>query len=184
MYAADDHDSPPQSSFRRQQLSNKTVKCFILTRTVHYVNPAFPQLFSHDANHESSFMSSPTASDRSLFSRDQLGNLPSFSTSHKSIMDDASLTSSPSLSTFMTNRLFRSPIHTMDAGTVTDVTTTSTIGTSPGALHGIFTKTVEPGNKYCAYGNALSLGQSCHDLLGATDEKFVHIPRVPGNTLI
>ena len=187
MYAADnDHDSPPQSSFRRQQLSNKTVKCFILTRTVHYVNPAFPQLFSHDANHESSFMSSPTASDRSLFSRDQLGILPSFSTSHKS-MDDASLTSSPSLS-FMTNRLFRSPIHTMmDAGTAADVTTTSTIGTSPGAysMGSLPRQGSSPATSTVRMGTPSSLGQSRHDSsLGLLTKKFVHILRSsPGNTL-
>ena len=43
----DDTSCPPQSSFRRQQLRERTFKCFIFTPTTHYVNPAFSNLFKH-----------------------------------------------------------------------------------------------------------------------------------------
>jgi hypothetical protein len=48
MYAADFDDdlSPPRSSYRKQKQRNLTVKCFIITPTTHYINPAFPRLFS------------------------------------------------------------------------------------------------------------------------------------------
>ena len=37
-------DSPPSWSFRSQHRDRKIVKCFMLTPTVHYVNPAFPHV--------------------------------------------------------------------------------------------------------------------------------------------
>mmetsp|Transcript_22869 Transcript_22869/g.47702 ORF Transcript_22869/g.47702 Transcript_22869/m.47702 type:complete len:670 (-) Transcript_22869:1485-3494(-) len=48
MYAAP--DTPPHGSFRRQHRSNQIVKCFILTPTMHYVNPAFPRVLSPDTD--------------------------------------------------------------------------------------------------------------------------------------
>jgi hypothetical protein len=51
MYSVDigcDQHPCPKSSFRRQQHRNQTRKCFILTPTAHYINPAFPRLFSDE----------------------------------------------------------------------------------------------------------------------------------------
>ena len=45
------NNSPPHWSFRRQHRANKIVKCFILTPTIHYVNPAFPHVLQPN-NHE------------------------------------------------------------------------------------------------------------------------------------
>lgn len=42
----DDEPCPPQTTFRRQQYHNRTLKCFIITPTTHYVNPVFPKLFT------------------------------------------------------------------------------------------------------------------------------------------
>lgn len=44
----DDETCAPQTSFRRQQYHNRTLKCFIITPTTHYVNPVFPKLFNDD----------------------------------------------------------------------------------------------------------------------------------------
>ena len=50
MYSSDtDNDSfQPQRSFRKQKHRNHTQKCFIITSTAHYVNPAFPKLFDDE----------------------------------------------------------------------------------------------------------------------------------------
>jgi transcription factor E2F3 len=50
MYAADFDDdlSPPRLSYRKQKQRNLTLKCFIITPTTHYINPAFPRLFSDE----------------------------------------------------------------------------------------------------------------------------------------
>jgi hypothetical protein len=55
----DDTSCPPQTSFRRQQYHNRTVKCFIITSTTHYVNPSFPKLFNDEKYDISSFRSFP-----------------------------------------------------------------------------------------------------------------------------
>ena len=53
MYAAG-HDSdgspPPQFTFCRKLRTNKIVKCFILTPTAHYINPACADLLCHDTH--------------------------------------------------------------------------------------------------------------------------------------
>jgi E2F/DP family winged-helix DNA-binding domain len=70
-----DHDNtacPPQSSFRRQQLRERTFKCFIFTPTTHYVNPTFSNLFKHadyDAPDAAIPHGPPTGPTTCLFSR-------------------------------------------------------------------------------------------------------------------
>jgi hypothetical protein len=64
MYAADFDDdlSPPRSSYRKQKQRNLTVKCFIITPTTHYINPAFPRLFSDGKTDAVPLRPSPRAS--------------------------------------------------------------------------------------------------------------------------
>ena len=61
MYAADcDNPTPPRSSFLQQQRRNLTRKCFILTPSAYYINPAFPKLFSDEKCNGLRLYSSPT----------------------------------------------------------------------------------------------------------------------------
>ena len=127
-------------------------------------------------------MSSPTPSERSMISGDQLATLPSFSTFQIS-NDDASLISSPSLNA-LSNRFF--PLHS-PCHTGTDATT-STIGTSPGAYSvgsSLYNRQSSPASGDVRMGTPSSLGQSRHDSsLGLLTKKFVLILRSsPGNTL-
>ena len=64
MYAADFDDdiSPPRSSYRKQKQRNLTLKCFIITPTTHYINPAFPRLFSDGKTDAVPLRPSPRAS--------------------------------------------------------------------------------------------------------------------------
>lgn len=115
-----------------------------------------------------------------MISRDQLDILPSFSTSRISL-DDSSLVSSPSFHN-MTNRFFpTTPL------TATDATTTSTIGTSPGAysVGSLYNRQGASPTSEVRMGTPSSLGQSRHDSsLGLLTKKFVLILRgSPGNTL-
>jgi E2F/DP family winged-helix DNA-binding domain len=59
MYAADyDDPTPPRHSFIELQRRNLTRKCFILTSSAYYINPAFPKLFSNEKCNVSSFLAS------------------------------------------------------------------------------------------------------------------------------
>lgn len=52
--------SRPQLSFRQKQ--NRTLKCFIITSTTHYINPVFPCLFNDENYDAIELRTSPTKS--------------------------------------------------------------------------------------------------------------------------
>lgn len=58
----DDETCAPQISFRHQYNNNRTLKCFIITPTTHYVNPKFPKLTTDDKFDVVSYRSTPVKS--------------------------------------------------------------------------------------------------------------------------
>jgi hypothetical protein len=64
MYSSDNDGvfCRPQSSFRQKQYLNRTHKCFIITPTAHYINPAFPRLFNDENYDAVALRTSPTKS--------------------------------------------------------------------------------------------------------------------------
>jgi hypothetical protein len=178
MYPADnDIDSPPQQSFRRKQLLNKTVKCFILTPTVHYVNPEFERFFSCSAlvddftrrtKQNSSLprnnlvTCSPTNQTQTC--DDQIDSLSVLSSSQIST-DHRSSTSPLSLSPtgLFTNRLFPTPPHSLAGATPSSSPSSYSLGSLYRSSPSII-------------GTPSSLGQSRYDSsLGLLTKKFVHL---------
>ena len=166
MYAADGNDgSPPQHSFQRKQSMNKTVKCFILTPSVHYVNPSFTQMFANKPCLTTSQTSSPS-SKRSLSPNEYLDK-PLFHSPSQISVDLRSLPSSIS-STPM--HVFTPPHQHLSEAT-------------PSPESGSFYRRSPPQRE--RVGTPSSLGQSRYDSsLGLLTKKFVHILRsTPDNKL-
>lgn len=171
MYAADvDPDSPPRNSFHRKQTMNATLKCFILTPSVHYVNPAFSRMFVRDP-----CLSPPTLSPSSKqpISPNEYLNKPLFhSPSHISV----DLRSLPSSLSSTPMRIFTPPHNQYSPDA-----TPSTFASSPGSAS--FYRQSPTGSEKS--GTPTSLGQSRYDSsLGLLTKKFVHILRsTPDNNL-
>ena len=120
MYAADYNDpTPPRSSFLQQQRRNLTRKCFILTPSAYYINPAFPKLFSNEKCDGSStvYTSSPNILKNKqswtadLFSPSKISVTPyspSSSASASFHVSSSTITSSSSVNLF-SHRLLPTP---------------------------------------------------------------------------
>lgn len=113
----DDDTCAPQTSFRRQQNHNRTVKCFIITPTTHYVNPAFPKLFNHDNYDMSSFRSFPTTPaetpTKTMFSPTDI-TLSSITTTPAPCGSPSSLSLAPSPINLYSQRLLPTPPRFLD----------------------------------------------------------------------
>lgn len=177
MYASDNAESPPQSSFQRQQMSNKIEKCFILTPSVHYVNPAFAHVFT---NMDSERIIPPKTT-LPVNSTQQLKSINQLSPSNISNENHSPLSalSSPS-SDLVANRLLPTPPHS----STTDLTP-STIASSPDAfsLNSLYRQS--PTGETPRVGTPSSLGQSRYDSsLGLLTKRFVEaLRKAPKNSL-
>lgn len=177
MYASDNTESPPQSSFRRKHLSNKIEKCFILTPSVHYINPEFAHMFSF--NHKQNMMASPIAETCSSNHIEHF--IYQLSPSHISDENRSPMStySSPS-SNLVSKHLLPTPPHSF-----TTESTPSTIESSPDtfSLGSLYRQS--PTGDGPRVGTPSSLGQSRYDSsLGLLTKKFVQVLKAsPGNTL-
>ena len=184
MYAAsDDSQSPPQYSFHREQRLNNTVKCFILTPSVHYVTPEFARILAHAndddvAPTQRHRVCSPPSTKRTAL--DPLLNQFSMISPPQISMDQqspCSALSSPSSNLLFTNVLATPPLSVLEmtpstvAGSSSPETTL--FRSSPGADS---LESVTPSSM---------LGQSRYDSsLGILTKKFVQLLRsAPGNKL-
>ena len=179
MYAAsDDAESPPQHSFRRKQLLNKTVKCFILTPSVHYINPEFARLLSHAIDDdtgqtEQHRVSSPPSAKR---------NSLAFSPSQISVDQQQQQQSPPSALSSPSSNLYTNLLLPTPPLSVSEMTPSTSGGTSsPDTM--LFRSS--PMSEGMPGGTPSSLGQSRYDSsLGLLTKKFVHLLRsAPGNKL-
>lgn len=116
---SDDETCPPQTSFLRQQYHNRTLKCFIVTPTTHYVNPAFSQLFNPEKNYVTSFRSTPgTPSDKTNLSYSSFLpadiTLSSITTTSIPCSSPSSLSLAPSPTNLYSQCLFPTPPRFLD----------------------------------------------------------------------
>ena len=171
MYAADfDPRSPPRDSFRRKQTLNATLKCFILTPSAHYVNPAFSRLFVRGPCSTPQSLSPPS---KQPLSPNDLLNKPFLHSPSQISVDLHSLTSTLT-STPM--RMF-TPLHQFPSPD----STPSTLASSPDSAS-FFRSSPSRAEQT---GTPTSLGQSRYDSsLGLLTKKFVHLLRTaPNNSL-
>ena len=167
MYAADGNDgSPPQHSFLCKQLMNKTVKCFILTPSVHYVNPSFSQMFADKPRLTTPPISSPS-SKRSLSPSEYLDK-PLIDSPSQISVDLRSLPSSISLTPM---HVFTPPHQYLSEATPSPDSASFYRASPTGSAERV--------------GTPSSLGQSRYDSsLGLLTKKFAHILRsTPTNKL-
>jgi hypothetical protein len=161
MYADGNGDSPPKHSFHRKLLTHKTVKCFILTPTVHYVNPMFAHILVKPCLTPQSTRS--PRSERPMSPNDLLDKPLCHSPSQISV----ELRSIPSSLSSTPMRIFTPPHRHYPTEA-----TPSTIGSSPESFY----RKSPTGSD--TIGTPSSLGQSRYDSsLGLLTKKFVHILR-------
>jgi E2F/DP family winged-helix DNA-binding domain/E2F transcription factor CC-MB domain len=175
MYASDDTESPPQSSFRRKHLSNNIEKCFILTPSVHYVNPEFAHMFSQNKNN----ITSPITAPRSLPDTRQF--IHPLSPSH---ISDGNRSPMSVLSSPSSNLVSKHLLPTPPRSFTTDLTP-STIESSPDtfSLGSLYRQS--PTGDGPRVGTPSSIGQTRYDSsLGLLTKKFVQVLKSsPDNTL-
>ena len=174
MYSSDtDNDSfQPQRSFRKQKHRNHTQKCFIITSTAHYVNPAFPKLFDDEQFATVAVRPSPTKSVDPWSS-------DIFSPSNITLSSSAS-PASPSFASSPVNlfahRLFPTPPRSDG----------STLSVSPRDEGSTGSRPLHPNSASGRLGTPSSLSHpSRYDSsLGLLTKKFVHILKSsPDNSL-
>lgn len=155
---------------------NKTVKCFILTPSVHYINPEFTRIFSHtypfDVECTQPLLSSPSATKRQ--SHDRLGSVSELSPSQISTdpRSPISSLSSPSSNLF-THQLVPTP-----PTSVTELTPSTAASSPEASLY-----RASPTSDHLRMGTPSSLGHARYDSsLGILTKRFVHLLKcAPGN---
>lgn len=161
MYAADrDNGFPPRDSFYRKRSLNETTKCFILTPSTQYVNPAFAHLLVH----RPLLAPLPSTPPKPPLSPTTCMNLPLIhSPSHISI----DLQSLPSSLVSTPTRISTPTPEQVDG-------TPSTLGSTPDSSS--FYRTSPTDSE--RLGTPSSLGQSRYDSsLGLLTKKFLQILR-------
>lgn len=183
MYADNDNDADlsPQYCFLKKRHRNNIVKCFILTPSVHYVNPEFHRLLLHASPvavsiQSKQLSSSPVATKQPDTGYDRLGTISVLSPS-KTLTDQrspSSSLSSPSSNLF-TNQLVPTP-----PNSVTELTP-STAASSPESSLDAYRSS--PTSHAHRLGTPSSLGHTRYDSsLGILTKRFVDmLKNAPGN---
>lgn len=159
---------------------NKTVKCFILTPSVHYINPEFAHIISHTAcdddndNRAQQLVSSPVAHKQSQLS----GAMLAFSPSHISTDQRSRSSSLSSPSSYLFTNLVPTP-----PNSVTELTPSTAATSSPETYSlGSFYRSSPTSDPHLG-GTPSSLGQARYDSsLGILTKRFVHMLKsAPGS---
>lgn len=174
MYASDNDEiyCPPRSSFRKQQRNNRTHKCFIITPSSYYINPAFPRLFTDELYDVGTFQTTP--SKKFSPSNVTLSSQPNDCDSPSSSTSPLSFAASP-VNLFQTRLLPTPPLST--DSTVPDGA--ESVSSGPRSTKGGGRMTSPTGTP-----SSLSHPSRYDSSLGLLTKKFVQILRAsPDNSL-
>jgi E2F/DP family winged-helix DNA-binding domain/E2F transcription factor CC-MB domain len=178
MYPAND-DSPSQSSLRRKRNSN-TFKCFILTPSVSYFNPAFSHAFGNSKIEHKNNNVDAAAPDNPVGNKRQFTFFADIERFEYNISDENSCPLTP-LSTLSSNLVTTNMLPTPPSSSCTDKTP-STIASSPDTFNPLDPMYRRSPTRV---GTPSSTGQSRFDSsLGLLTKKFVQVLKnSPGNSL-